>query len=86
LVEGLETRRLLAAVTPFTFSLDGSYATSAGVYNSTGTLVRTLWSGVRYTAGSHSTSWDGNNDDGTAAPSGATYTVKVLTDNMQYLW
>jgi len=69
----------------FNFTLSASANTSAGVYNSTSVLVRTLWSGVRYDAGCYTGQWDNLLDDGTPAPLG-NYTVKVLTNNVQYTW
>ncbi|RYE36378.1 MAG: hypothetical protein EOP42_03580, partial [Sphingobacteriaceae bacterium] len=69
----------------FNFELTGSVNTSAGVYNTDGNLVRTLWGGVRYDAGCYLGQWDGLLDDGTQAPYG-NYTVKVLTNNVQYTW
>ena len=44
IAEPLEPRYLLSTL-PFTFNLATPASTSAGVYNSAGTLVRTLWSG-----------------------------------------
>ncbi len=69
----------------FTFELSSSVNTSAGVYNSSGNLVRTLWSGNRYDTGCYSAQWDGILDDGTQAPFG-NYNIKVLTNNVQYTW
>ena len=43
----------------FTFSLPASASTSAGVFSKDGTLLKTLWSGVTYSAGSHTIDWDG---------------------------
>ena len=65
------------------FKLNASANTSAGVYNASGNLVRTLWSGVRYAAGCYNVQWDGNLDDGTAAPLGV-YAVKILSNNVTY--
>ncbi len=70
----------------FNFTLSASANTSAGVYNSTGVLVRTLWSGVHCDAGCYTAQWDGLLDDNaTAAPFG-TYAIKVLTNNVRYNW
>lgn len=76
-----------AATINFSYTLPAGEQTSAGVYStsSTVTLVRTLWSGTAQSAGLHSSSWDGNLDDGTAAPAGA-YTIKVLYNNVAYTW
>lgn len=67
----------------FNFELKSSLNTSAGVYNSSGVLIRTLWSGVRYDAGCYSGQWDGLMDNGTVAPNGS-YNIKVLTNNVTY--
>ncbi len=60
-------------------------ATSAGVYDAQGTLVRTLWSARPYAAGIHHAIWDGKDDYGNAAPAG-NYTVKLLAGNVHYDW
>jgi hypothetical protein len=72
---------------------------AAGVFDSTGKLVRTLWSAevndgrvdnplivshAQYVADPRG-AWDGKLDDGTIAPSG-TYTIKVITHNIKYSW
>ena len=67
------------------FTLDKPYTTSAGVYQPDGTLVRTLWSRVPYSAGTHAASWDGKNDNGAALPTGQ-YQIKLLYHNVQYVW
>jgi hypothetical protein len=60
---------------------------SAGVFDSTNTLVRTIWSAQtndpRVT--NPAAAWDGMLDQGTVAPTG-TYTVKLLQNNVQYNW
>jgi PA14 domain/FlgD Ig-like domain/Secretion system C-terminal sorting domain len=70
---------------PFSFSMPASASTSAGVFNNNGTLLKTLWSGVTYSAGSHAVTWDGTLDDGTLAPPGS-YDIRVLSNNVQYHW
>jgi len=69
----------------FSFSLPESARTSAGVYDRKGNLVRTLWSNVTYTGGSHIETWSGTNDLGDTIPEGA-YTIKVLRNNVRYEW
>lgn len=72
--------------TTFTFTLDEPCKTSAGVFSANGTLVRTLWSKVRYyAAGTNTAVWDGLDDHSNAVPAG-TYTIKVLQHNTEYLW
>jgi len=73
------------ATTPFSFYCDEPCKTSAGVFTSDGTLVRTLWSKVRYPAGTNSAVWDGLDDTSNAVP-GGTYTIKVLQHNTDYVW
>src|SRR5882757_10379238 len=70
---------------PFVFSLPANASTSAGVFSKSGSLLKTLWRGVSYTAGSHAATWDGTLDDGTLAPP-ASYDIRVLSNNVQYHW
>src|SRR5437868_414995 len=49
---------------PFSFHLDHAATTSAGVFKKDSTLLRTLWSNVRYGAGTHTASWDRKDDAG----------------------
>jgi hypothetical protein len=71
----------------FTFTISSSVNTSAGVFKSDGTLVRTLWNNVRYNSGTYTKSWDGKTDDGAQITSpDASYQIKVLTNNVNYAW
>lgn len=71
----------------FTFTLASSASTSAGVFTTDGTLVRTLWSTVKYEAGSHTMQWDGKDDYGVNLTNpAAKYEVKVLSNNINYTW
>ncbi len=75
-----------ATSTAFTFTLDGPCKTSAGVYTTNGTLVRTLWSKIRYyAAGTYTTNWNGLDDNGNPVASG-TYQIKLLEHNTEYVW
>ncbi|MDD5569700.1 MAG: T9SS type A sorting domain-containing protein [Bacteroidales bacterium] len=78
---------LSAQTGAFTFSLPAEATTSAGVYKMDCTLVRTLWSVVKYSAGSHTEYWDGKDDYGVniTAPD-ANYRIKVLSNNVNYTW
>ncbi len=78
----------LAATEPvrFRFALDNDYSTSAGVFDSQGTLIRTLWSNRRYRAGAAEAVWDGRDDDGHLALPDAQYEIRVLTHNVIYTW
>jgi FlgD Ig-like domain len=74
------------ATTTISFKLDEPCRTSAGIYKTDGTLVRTLWSNVRYyAAGTYKSTWDGKDDSGNLVSSG-TYVVKVLQHNVKYIW
>lgn len=70
--------------TTFNFSLNGSYKTSAGVFRD-GRLIRTLWSGVPYAAGSYTSVWDGNDDNGVPAGTGS-YEIRLLQHNVHYIF
>ncbi|MDO9372914.1 MAG: tandem-95 repeat protein, partial [Ferruginibacter sp.] len=70
----------------FTFNLPVASTTSAGVYKTDGTLIRTLWSNEKLSGGSHSKSWDGNTDAGIKASSLLSYQVKVVSHNISYSW
>lgn len=60
---------------------------SAGVFDSTGLLVRTLWSAETNhpDVDNPALAWDGALDDGSVAPSG-NYTIKVVRNNIIYNW
>ena len=68
-----------------TFTLPTAGATSAGVYDPTGKLIRTLWSGVKYPAGTLTAYWNGLNDSGVPMNNG-NYTIKLLSNSIQYVW
>ena len=69
----------------FSFTLKNAGKTSAGIFKSDGTLIKTLWSGVSYNAGTYSKNWDGTDDAGKPAADDK-YQVKVLSNNIQYQW
>lgn len=74
------------AATTISFKLDEPCKTSAGVYGTDGTLVCTLWSNVRYyAAGTYTATWNGTDDSGNNVSAG-TYIVKVLQNNLNYIW
>ncbi len=74
-----------ATTTTFTFTLDEPCKTSAGVFKPDGTLIRTLWSKVRFQAGTNSAVWDGLDDETNAAPEGI-YEIRLLQHNTEYVW
>jgi len=76
---------LQPASSSFTFILDEPSKTSAGVFKPDGTLIRTLWSKVRYAAGTNSAVWDGLDDNGNVMPAGI-YQIKLLQHNTEYVW
>ncbi|OYW14381.1 MAG: hypothetical protein B7Z55_15845, partial [Planctomycetales bacterium 12-60-4] len=69
----------------FSFTLSSPQRTSAGVYLADGTLVRTIWSGVTYPAGTNTAAWDGLDDWGNLVPDGS-YQVRVLANSCTYAW
>lgn len=76
----------LPGATTFSFVLDEPCKTSAGVFLPDGTLVRTLWSKVRYyAAGTNSAVWDGLDDNGNVMPPGP-YQIRLLEHNTEYVW
>lgn len=60
--------------------------TSAGIFDSDGRLVRTLWSGRRHEAGAQPIEWDGRTDDGEPADPTARYVVRAIAHNVRYIW
>ena len=80
------TRPVHAASSSFSFTLDEPCKTSAGVFSTNGTLIRTLWSKVRYyAAGTYTAVWDGLDDNSNAMPAGV-YQIKLLQHNVEYVW
>ncbi|OKS85158.1 FlgD immunoglobulin-like domain containing protein [Mucilaginibacter polytrichastri] len=69
----------------FTFTLNTTAKTSAGIFTKDGTLIKTLWSGTVYNSGTHSATWDGTDDESKPVSPGA-YLVKVLSNNVKYTW
>lgn len=75
---------------PFTltFQLPSAATTSAGIFDSSNPprLVRTLWGGVKYSAGVHQAAWDGLDDSGNPVGGVPPYTFKLLSHNAQVNW
>ncbi len=69
----------------FSFTITAAAKTSAGVFASDSTLVKTLWSGVNYNAGTFNGTWDGTTDEGQLVSDG-TYHIKVLSNNVNAVW
>ena len=60
--------------------------TSAGIFDQSGRLVRTLWSGRSLPAGPVAVQWDGRDDDGVLAPEADTHEARILSHNIRYEW
>jgi hypothetical protein len=74
--------------TVFTYTVPSTAPTSrtsAGIYKSDGTLVRTLWSGRTEYAGTYPITWDGTDDRLQPLPVD-NYTFKLLSNNVNYDW
>jgi hypothetical protein len=69
----------------FIYSVPVAAHTSAGVFDSTGALIRTLWSNKPQPAGTYSYLWDGKTDAGTPVGPGS-YQIRVLQNNISYVW
>ena len=68
------------------FTLTSHLSTSAGVFKSDGTLVRTLWSGKKYDAGTYPVYWDRKDDNGNLVQDTTGLKVQVLSNNVKYEW
>ena len=73
----------LYAQSSFSVQLSQSGLTSAGIFDSNGKLLRTLWALETFNAGNLNGSWDGFDDFGNPVPSG-TYRWKVLRNGALY--
>ena len=71
--------------TAFRFKLPLTCQSSAGVYLTNGTLVRTLWKNQHQTAGNYLRFWDDRDDEGKPV-SGQKFLIKVLYHNVAYQW
>ncbi|HEY5707423.1 MAG TPA: PA14 domain-containing protein [Terrimicrobiaceae bacterium] len=71
------------AQSDFSVNLNKGGLTSAGIFDSNGNIVRTLWALETFDAGNVSSSWDGLDDFGTPVPPGS-YKWKVLRNDVQY--
>jgi PA14 domain/PKD domain/Secretion system C-terminal sorting domain len=69
----------------FSFSLPSAATTSAGVFMKDSTLVKTLWSNVNYSGGTHTAIWDGTDDQGNIVATN-NYDIRVLSNNVTYTW
>lgn len=69
-----------------TVTVNGNQSLSVGVYNASGTLVRTLIAAKKLPANSYTFDWDGNDDFGNTISNTLGYTFKHITDSVQYSW
>ncbi|MEO6187948.1 MAG: hypothetical protein ABIO82_04760, partial [Ginsengibacter sp.] len=71
----------------FTFTISTQSRTSAGVYQTDSTLIRTLWSDSLMLAGTYTRYWDGKDDFGKSISSpDANYMIRVVSNNVNYTW
>ncbi|UFH53149.1 hypothetical protein [Spirosoma sp. KNUC1025] len=83
----LNTTALSTADYTATFTLASAATVSAGVYSADSTLIRTLFSGVRYPAGAHKVQWDGKDDYKKPVLDRSTnYVVRVVSNNIAANW
>lgn len=76
---------LAPAPTPLTFTLPRSATTSAGVYDRSGRLLRTLWRAETLPAGVSRQSWDGRDDRGQpVAPQDIE--IRLVHHRIAYVW
>jgi len=69
----------------FEFVSDGVKQQSAGVFDDEGKLIRSLFTGQVFPAGTTSYTWDGKDDFGKIVPQGK-YSVRLLSHNMKAEW
>lgn len=67
------------------FIFTNDVTTSAGIYQTNGTLIKTLWSGRRLPAGVNTAYWNGLSDDNTAVAPGE-FLIKLIAHNVKYVW
>jgi hypothetical protein len=75
----------VASSSRFVFSMPQSGTTSAGVYDSAGRLIRTLWSGEALAPGEYVRFWDKTDDAGRVASPGK-YEVRLIIHRLSYVW
>ena len=71
--------------TTFAFTLPRDATTSAGVYDSQGRLLRTLWRANKLPAGVHLSDWDGTDDAGKSY-AGREIVLKVIHHRVNPVW
>jgi hypothetical protein len=79
------TKTTLGTIAYAFFSLPAQAKVSAGVYDSSGKLYRTLYGGVTKPAGSNIVEWDGKDDAGnTISATGKIF--KIVSNNLTATW
>lgn len=74
-----------AQATPWAFTLPRNAITSAGVYDSAGRLLRTLWRAEELPAGLHQQTWDGRDDRGQPVTA-QDIEIRVVHHRLGYVW
>jgi hypothetical protein len=77
--------KVFSQATNFSYVLTRKCKTSAGVYNSSSQLIRTIWASKPDSAGTRIGWWDGNDDFGSSA-TGGPFTIQALDDSVVYHW
>lgn len=71
--------------TQIVFTLPYEATTSAGVYDTQGILLRTLWSGDVLPAGTHAREWDARDDLGREVAA-REVEIRIVHHRMRYVW
>ena len=74
-----------AQATPWTFTLPRSAITSAGVYDSNGHLLRTLWRAEELPAGPHQQTWNGR-DEREQPVVAQDIEIRLVHHRLSYVW
>ncbi len=74
-----------AQATPWTFTLPRSAITSAGVYDSNGHLLRTLWRAEELPAGPHQQTWNGRDERGQPVVA-QDIEIRLVHHRLSYVW
>ncbi len=79
---GLVSKR---PMTSWSFTLPRKATTSAGVYDSEGRLLRTLWRAEELPVGQHQQAWDGRDDQGQVVAA-RDIEIRVVHHRLAYVW
>lgn len=85
------TKRKIRIGTPpaGSYSLASGVKSSAAIYDASGVMQRTLWSGIAKAAGNYTlqaSQWDGNLDDLTTTSGSGTYSLVEVKNKIQAEW